>query len=384
MTKLKINKNINLLKTVFVISIITLILLELTLQTIYYFRGNIRKYPFAKNMVFSVISLMVKPPDHFFWQNYFLRNYNKKNKFVYYGLYQPNQFLGWSAKPHSRYFVTGEGAYTINAQGYRSLFDFTNQPDKYQVLALGDSFTFGDEIDDLSTWPYQLEKIDPRLNVYNMGGSGYGLDQMLLVLKQEIHRYKPDLIIVGFVTDDLQRALIDFRDYKKPSFEIINGKLIQKQTSIGTIEETIAETTQQIQSAKENPTWLDSFRTLNLIEYLYEKYWNNACNYACRKLNTLILEEMGNIANQNNADFMIVYMPVNIELTDPNFYYYGEKFFESYRKSHPGIFLNPRPDFLSATFEKAPGHYHYSENKLLSELIYKKIQTTPSWSKKSE
>lgn len=44
------------------------------------------------------------------------------------------------------------------------------------ILAVGDSFTFGDEVDALEAWPAQLQALLGR-RVLNGGVTGYGLDQ---------------------------------------------------------------------------------------------------------------------------------------------------------------------------------------------------------------
>ena len=51
------------------------------------------------------------------------------------------------------------------------------------ILAVGDSFTFGDEVNDGQTWPAQLQLLTGR-RVLNGGVSGYGFDQIVLRAEQ--------------------------------------------------------------------------------------------------------------------------------------------------------------------------------------------------------
>ena len=48
------------------------------------------------------------------------------------------------------------------------------------ILALGDSFTFGDGVRGTETWPYFLNRKigNPRIGVLNQGVCAYGIDQM--------------------------------------------------------------------------------------------------------------------------------------------------------------------------------------------------------------
>jgi hypothetical protein len=49
-----------------------------------------------------------------------------------------------------------------------------------------------------------------------------------------------------------------------------------------------------------------------------------------------------------------------------------------------GYFVDPRPSFLKATFDKAPEHYHKNETLLLSGLVLEAIKGTASWKCKAE
>lgn len=47
------------------------------------------------------------------------------------------------------------------------------------ILAVGDSFTSGENVGDLDSWPAQLQRLTGH-TVLNGGVSGYGLDQIVL------------------------------------------------------------------------------------------------------------------------------------------------------------------------------------------------------------
>jgi hypothetical protein len=88
----------------------------------------------------------------------------------------------------------------------------TSRPpgDAAPILAVGDSYTYGEEVEDHQTWPAQLER---RLGrpVTNGGVSGYGLDQIVLRTEQLAReaiarRARPAAIVVSFIADDVPRT----------------------------------------------------------------------------------------------------------------------------------------------------------------------------------
>lgn len=92
------------------------------------------------------------------------------------------------------------------------------------VLAVGDSFTFGDEVDDADTWPAQLERLLDR-PVVNGGVFGYGFDQIALRAEQLLERIAAPALVVGLVAEDVLRCEFSYRYAWKPYFEIVDGAL---------------------------------------------------------------------------------------------------------------------------------------------------------------
>jgi hypothetical protein len=101
------------------------------------------------------------------------------------------------------------------------------------ILVVGDSYTFGDEVNDEETWPACLESIlgSP---VLNGGVFGYGLDQIVLRAEQLLNKYRVAVLIVSIITDDIRRCELSYRFASKPYFEIVNGSLQLKNVPVPT------------------------------------------------------------------------------------------------------------------------------------------------------
>jgi hypothetical protein len=77
----------------------------------------------------------------------------------------------------------------------------------YKILMIGDSFTYGGEVEHLDTYPTKLEEIllgsDQNINVINAGVPGYGPDQELIYLQELIPKLQPNLIIWNIYENDI-------------------------------------------------------------------------------------------------------------------------------------------------------------------------------------
>src|SRR5262249_47314840 len=105
--------------------------------------------------------------------------------------------LGYLPRPG--YSILG---FTIGDDGLRrSGFAVSDAP----ILAVGDSFTFGEEVVDGDPWPAALEHLTGK-QVLNGGVSGYGFDQTVLRAEQLAWKYKPAAIVVSFIADDIRRT----------------------------------------------------------------------------------------------------------------------------------------------------------------------------------
>jgi len=150
---------------------------------------------------------------------------------------------GWISRPNLRDERVFEGkTLNTNSRGLRGRREYAygKHPTKPRVLIFGDSFTFGDEVSDDETYAHYLQEMMPEAEIINMGMHGYGHDQMLVFLREEGVKYRPDVVIVGFVTIDMPRNLLAFRDYAKPRFVLTDGRLELTNSPVPSPEELLA------------------------------------------------------------------------------------------------------------------------------------------------
>jgi len=117
-----------------------------------------------------------------------------------------------SNMPNARYWhksYDGRWEFQINGQGFRSAVDFTHEKPKnvLRVLVLGDSFTVGYEVGQEETYSVvlqrELQKQGINAQVINAGVSGFSNAEELIFLEQEGIRYQPDVVVLGFYSNDL-------------------------------------------------------------------------------------------------------------------------------------------------------------------------------------
>ena len=76
--------------------------------------------------------------------------------------------------------------------------------------AVGESFTFCEEVSDDEAWPALLEAAEPDLEVWNFGVGGYGTDQALLRLQRDVHG-PLDGVLVGLMSENIGRNVNRYR-----------------------------------------------------------------------------------------------------------------------------------------------------------------------------
>jgi hypothetical protein len=174
---------------------------------------------FTGTIIFSLFALEVG-----------LRAYHGEWSFENFRFQQPNKFgyhtydpeLGWVPKSSNQWgtsiTILKEG---IRSNGRGEVWDGTDDP----ILAVGDSYTFGDQVPDRETWPAQLEQLSGK-RVINGGVDGYGVDQIYIRARRLLSRYRFRTVIFSFVPDDIRRSQMSVMFATvKPYFEFKEDRL---------------------------------------------------------------------------------------------------------------------------------------------------------------
>jgi hypothetical protein len=192
-------------------------------------------------------------------------------------------------------------------------------------MIVGDSFTFGADADDFAVWPTLLQELDERLEVLNFGVEGYGTDQIYLVLQKHIEMVQPDLVVAAIFWDDVYRALVSFRRFQKPRFEIRKGELHLTNTPVGSRMEVYADVKKEMRIKR----LLSKVVLINILDNAIAQLHARAlrcpsvglrygpANYA--PINEKILQAMVETSTQYGADFLLTYVPERKELYVPHY-----------------------------------------------------------------
>jgi hypothetical protein len=115
--------------------------------------------------------------------------------------------LGWLNKPDaSGVFRIPSGTTLINisSQGWRDSDPVMPKPAGIKrILVLGDSQTWGYGVNQTERYSDDFRRLLSGVDVLNMGVSGYGTGQEYLLLREHGIAYDPDVVIVGFYSNDL-------------------------------------------------------------------------------------------------------------------------------------------------------------------------------------
>lgn len=168
------------------------------------------------------------------WRRAWSYRHQRSSVQIYHTFDQYDPSKGWATKPNIRNMAVFDNkSLNTDPDGFRVTRESpSGRKIKERILVLGDSFTFGEEVSDQETYPYYLQRMFPDLDIINAGVHGYGHDQMLILLREIGIKFKPDIVILGYVPWDAKRNVLSFRDFAKPSFVPDKDGLILTNTPV--------------------------------------------------------------------------------------------------------------------------------------------------------
>lgn len=156
---------------------------------------------------------------------------------------EPDPILGWRNTPSRKYWFREETDHPIigriNSYGWRDKEWSLQKPNKiYRIAVLGDSFVEAFHVESdrtfLALTEYQLNgNQDIKVELMNFGRSGCTQTEELLVLKNDVMPFSPDMVIVFFypINDikDINRETTT--DLTRPFYHISESRELMLDTS---------------------------------------------------------------------------------------------------------------------------------------------------------
>lgn len=303
-------------------------------------------------------------PDESSWRVRWIRHPHAREGVSYgFDVFDPRR--GWALMPGIRDLkVFADKTLNSDRFGFRGTHDSAENPgEAVRILVLGDSFTFGEGVSDNETYSARLEASLSGVEVLNLGVHGYGHDQMLLALQDLGPKVHPDLVLLGFVAEDMERNLLTFRDFAKPRFVIAGSSLVLQGVPVPSPEEV---------------TRSERFRSrfLDLISMLHDRY-EARIGKKEREMTAVtykILLEIAETSRRLGARPVFAYLPVFGEISkSDNAMTKREHAFFSFCRANEiqSIYLGPfflRKTQAGAHF-KAFGHWGPEEHETAAEGI---------------
>lgn len=289
---------------------------------------------------------------------------------------------GWTPRPNLRFY--GAASHVLestNNRGHRSPVDYVAHPGRYTVAVLGDSFTFGQDAADVDVWPTVLQGLNADLDVVNLGVPGYGTDQMLITLKETIGEYKPQLVILAPISDDLDRAMLSFREYAKPKFIVdVHGGLALTHSPVGGKRDTLSQLRAEC----------GFFRVKNALaemdKEVRRRKETGAYEQERWRVNTGIVSEAARVARDAGSALLVVHLGSLIEIAPaspggvkPSGSVAAETVLRDAARRSGAAFLATVPAFRASDTPWVMGHYGGSEARFVARLVYDAIRAEPSW-----
>ncbi|MDB9518540.1 hypothetical protein PN466_16465 [Roseofilum reptotaenium CS-1145] len=146
--------------------------------------------------------------------------------------YQWSSTLGWTIQPNG-----SSRLFQANSAGFRGDRNYPLKPPDniLRITSFGDSFTHGAEVKNHETWQATMEK-SSGYEVLNFGVGAFGLDQAYLRYQKDGKQYESQVVLIGFMVENIYRHINTFRPFYfpqtgfplgKPRFILEGGELLE-------------------------------------------------------------------------------------------------------------------------------------------------------------
>jgi hypothetical protein len=273
----------------------------------------------------------------------------------------PADYLSVTAVPDDQLgMVINSGSKGFDDWGFRN----REVPTKSDIVAIGDSHTYGNTAKGSESWPAILENIS-ELSVYNMGMGGYGPNQYFYLFNEKALLLKPKIVLCGlYMGDDFENAFsitygLDYWSFLREGiwhhvesdiwnttkndhsslFKLlrnylsrqsllyrltVHGPIFGKIKGYIEIRNPVEDEGITTYLIEEDKNIREAFRPINMLNRLNQE---NPLILEGMRITFNLLNEMKKTSDRHNIEFIVVVIPTK------------EMVFSDYLENNPGIRL---------------------------------------------
>jgi len=225
----------------------------------------------------------------------------------------------WDGDPRG-YFDPGASLeYRTNELGFRGPeFRAARPPETLRVMFLGDSFTFGEGVRFADTYPQVAAAAlrdagggDRAVEALNFGVGGYNTRQSLHLLRMYLDRFAPDVVVLGYVLNDAEPALLAFDPEtksitrRKRELTVPEGLADPRPPDSVFFRSRLARLAwQAVSNRRRSEATIAHYRAINAPE---SPGWKESRDS---------LYEIGALCRSRGIPFVVVLFPILVELSD--------------------------------------------------------------------
>jgi hypothetical protein len=328
---------------------------------------------------------------------------------------EPDETYGWRFAPRAEYWNRpvegGRSSGIINSYGWRDVeWSVTKKPGVYRVAVVGDSYVEAFQVELSETFLKIAESIlsdkGHTVELMNFGRSGFTTSEELLVIRDQVLKFSPDLIVLFFYPPndirDISKALAP--EKLRPFF------LYDKNVSVLYVDTSFTtgstfKLKKLINSFKRNSALISlTMERYQLLLRRREGYADGDCSLSgylslataspdplylqAFEMNKMLVRETASMV-KNQADMLLVTIDsVGWKISDEQclqskdatfnpFYYEDELRTIALAENiqYLGLQREFRKDWEKNRRELHWGHWNYEGHRFVAELLAEKIKT---------
>jgi hypothetical protein len=173
-----------------------------------------------------------------------------------------------------------------NSAGFRDSRELHEPDHRTRILVVGDSFVFGEGVEERERFTNVLEIMEPGWRVDNLGMTGFGPDLMLRALEEIGLESSPNAVAFCIYTDDFRRVQPHYAGvgFKIPRFELKSHRLV-----------TVSYP---------SPRMWDE---LHCVQMMRQLYWNRT--NALYELNAAIFDRFLELSKKHGFTPLFIFLP---------------------------------------------------------------------------